>query len=55
MSRLVICGAIPHRKVGTQCRTIVEDLMAYKARDDRERQAVPDNLAREAHEQGHGY
>lgn len=45
-------GAIPHRKVGKHRRIRMEDLMAYKARDDRERDAVLDQLVREAQEQG---
>jgi len=46
---------IPHRKVGKHRRILMEDLMAYTARDDQERQAVLDELAREAQEQGYGY
>lgn len=48
-------GKIPHRKVGKHRRILMEDLMAYKARDDRERQAVLDELSREAQEHGYGY
>jgi len=46
---------IPHRKVGKHRRILMEDLMAHKARDDRERQAILDELSREAQEQGYGY
>lgn len=48
-------GVIPHRKVGKHRRIRMEDVMAYKARDDREREAVLDQLVGEAQEQGMGY
>jgi len=48
-------GAIPYRRVGRHRRIRVEDVMAYKARDDKEREAVLDELVREAQEQDMGY
>lgn len=48
-------GAIPFRRVGRHRRIRMEDVMAYKARDDRERDAVMDQLVREAQEQDMGY
>jgi len=33
-------GVIPHRKVGKHRRVRLEDVMAYKARDDRERETA---------------
>ena len=48
-------GAIPHRKVGKHRRIRMEDVMAYKAAIDREREAVLDQLVIEAQEQGMGY
>lgn len=48
-------GAIPFRRVGKHRRIRMEDMMAYKARDDRERDAVMDQLVREAQEQDMGY
>ena len=47
--------AIPHRKVGKHRRIRVEDVVAYKAAIDREREDVLDQLTREAQEQGLGY
>lgn len=49
--------AIPHRKVGKHRRIRMEDVMAYKAAIDREREAVLDQLVSEAQEQdmGHHY
>ena len=46
---------LPHRKVGKHRRVRMEDVMAYKAKIDREREAVLDQLAREGQEQGLGY
>lgn len=48
-------GLIPHRKVGKHRRIRMEDVMAYKARDDREREAILDQLVGEAQEQDMGY
>jgi excisionase family DNA binding protein len=48
-------GAIPHRKVGRHRRIRIEDLMDYKRRDDKAREAVLDELVREAQEQDLGY
>jgi excisionase family DNA binding protein len=44
-------GVIPHRKVGKHRRIRMEDVMAYKARDDREREAILDQLVGEAQKQ----
>lgn len=48
-------GAIPHRKVGKHRRIRMEDVMAYKAAIDREREVVLDQLVSEAQEQDMGY
>ncbi|RWR04395.1 excisionase family DNA-binding protein [Paenirhodobacter populi] len=48
-------GAISHRKVGKHRRIRIEDVMAYKAAIDRERESVLDQLVSEAQEQGMGY
>ncbi len=53
--RLLEEKVIPHRKVGKHRRVRMEDVMAYKARIDEERDAVLDQLAREAQEQDMGY
>jgi excisionase family DNA binding protein len=53
--KLLEDGAIPHRKVGKHRRIRMEDVMAYKANIDRQREAVLDQLAREAEEQDMGY
>lgn len=47
--------AIPHRKVGKHRRIRMEDVMAYKAAIDRERENVLDRLVNEAQEQDMGY
>jgi excisionase family DNA binding protein len=46
---------IPFRKVGKHRRIRMEDVMAFKAAIDSERQSVLDQLATEAQKQGMGY
>ena len=48
-------NAIPHRKVGKHRRIRMEDVMAYKACIDREREAVLDQLTLEAQQNDMGY
>lgn len=48
-------NVLPHRKVGKHRRVRMEDVMAYKSKIDREREAILDQLAREAQEQALGY
>jgi excisionase family DNA binding protein len=47
--------ALPCRKVGAHRRIRIEDVMAYKARIDADREAVLDQLVAEAQEQDMGY
>jgi excisionase family DNA binding protein len=47
--------ALPCRKVGAHRRIRTEDVMAYKARNDAEREAVLDQLVAEAQENAMGY
>jgi excisionase family DNA binding protein len=53
--KLLTGGALPYRKVGKHRRILMEDVMAYKRRTDRAREAVLDRLAVEAQEHGMGY
>lgn len=46
---------IPSRKVGSHRRVRLDDLMAYKERDDRARQEVMNQLIQDAIEQDMGY
>jgi len=48
-------GRIPYRKVGQHRRIRMEDVMAYKAAIDREREVILDELAAEAQELNMGY
>ena len=53
--RLLDDNVIPHRMVGTRRRVRAEDILAYKHKDDLERQDVLDQLAQEAQDLGLGY
>jgi len=53
--KLLAANAIPHRKVGKHRRVRVQDVMAYKNRIDRAREAVLDQLAAEAQRDDMGY
>ncbi len=53
--KLLEDNVLPHRKVGKHRRVRMEDVMAYKAKIDRDREIVLDQLAREGQEQGMGY
>lgn len=53
--KLLEQNVLPHRKVGKHRRLRLEDVMAYKARIDREREAVLDQLAAEAQQSDMGY
>ena len=48
-------GVILHRKVGSHRRIPLDDLLAYKNRVYRERQAVLEELTKEAQREGYGY
>jgi excisionase family DNA binding protein len=50
--KLLEDNVLPHRKVGKHRRIRMEGVMAYKAKIDREREAVLDQFAREGQELG---
>lgn len=53
--RLLDEGTIPHRMVGTRRRVRAEDVLAYKRKDDTEREEVLGKLAQEGQDLGIGY
>ena len=48
-------GVIPHRLVGKHRRVRMDDVIAYKDRIDRDREAVLEKLVEEAQREGMGY
>lgn len=53
--KLLEDGKIPYRKVGTHRRIRLNDVLAFKAEDDLAREAILDQLARDAQEQDMDY
>ena len=53
--KLLTAGALPYRKVGKHRRIRLEDVMAFKSRIDRDREAVLDELAADAQANDMGY
>lgn len=53
--KLLEDGAIPHRKVGKHRRVRMEDVMSYKTKIDRDREAILDQLVADAQENDMGY
>jgi excisionase family DNA binding protein len=53
--KLLEAGHIPFRKVGKHRRVRLEDVMAYKAAIDQEREEVLDQLVAEAQDKDMGY
>jgi len=53
--KLLTDKVIPHRRVGKHRRILMEDVMSYKGRIDRDRETVLDQLAAEAQEDDMGY
>lgn len=43
-------GNLPYRKVGTQYKILIEDLMKYKQKDNEERSKILNKLTEEAQE-----
>jgi len=53
--KLLDSGEIPHRKVGRHRRVRLEDVIAYKAGIDKEREAILDELVADAQSEDMGY
>lgn len=53
--KLLAEGKLPHRKVGKHRRILMEDVMTYKHRIDKDREAVLDQLVADAQENDMGY
>ena len=52
---LLEAGKIPYRKVGARRRILMQDLLAYKHRDDAARRKILDSLTADAEDLNLGY
>jgi excisionase family DNA binding protein len=52
---LLEAGQIPFRRVGQHRRVRLDDLLAYKRKDDETRRRIADELTADAQELGIGY
>lgn len=55
VSRLIESGALPSRKLGARRHVALHDLLAFKQRDDDDRQQAAEQLAADAQDLKMGY
>jgi excisionase family DNA binding protein len=53
--KLLEDGVIPHRKIGTHRRILLEDALVYREQDNRSKEEILDQLVQDAQENEMGY